>query len=210
MQNDDEDLEIDPESEANFPGESAFDAFQPEPIQMSKDEEGFPVEHDPPGDPSVRSLTPANLCCMKQDDGTLDCKWYARQLVELKDLGGHKYMNRICTHTAFKTLSGAGLILSDSAVFACSMRDPPHAPGLEDMDRRDKRTTARGKSTKKWPMFRTAEQAKAGVHTLKDDEYARGSDEEGAEGGAPDRGIHEPDRAGREGPEGGPAGPGGK
>jgi hypothetical protein len=165
--------DLHPELEENTPSTSIFDAFQPEPVKYTMGKDGFPLEHDPPGNPGVPSLTPENLTCLAQDDGTPKCSWFARQLVPTSIADGRKYMRRLCTHQAFKTLSGAGMEISDSAVYACEMRDPPHGPSIADLDRRDARSMARAKIKHNWRMFRTEDEAKAGVHTLGDSQYER-------------------------------------
>ena len=187
MRNDDDDdlLSDDPCT----PSDSVFDQFQSDEIRYSMGEDGFPLEHDPPGDPNAPALTPENFTCLEQADGTQKCKWMIRQLIPFDDTRGSKYMRRMCTHALCKTLSGAGLQLSDSAMYACELREPPHGPSIDDLDRRDKRTMARAKSKIKWRMFRTPEEAEAGKHTLGEDEYEQG--DEGADAGRePDTSDH--------------------
>ncbi len=172
MANDDE-VQIDPESEDNSPGASIFDAYQPEDVHITMGVDGFPMEHDPPGASSIPSLTPENLVCMDQPDGTHKCTFYIRQLIPSKDLEGRKFMRRMCTHPAFKTLSGAGYDLTDSAVYACEARNPAHFESEKEIDVRDARTAARALDKKEWRMFRTAEEAAAGIHTLGANEHER-------------------------------------
>jgi hypothetical protein len=79
-------------------------------------------------------------------------------------------MRRLCVHPAYKSLSGAGFEVSDSAVYACELREPFDILGSKEMDARDKRTMRRGESNLHYRMFRTPEEAVAGKHTLSVDE----------------------------------------
>jgi len=175
MQDDPND-DVRPEEENNSPGESVFDAYQPNEIQYVIDEDGFPTDHDPPGESDVLPLTPENMCCMAQPakpgvEALPRCEHYVRQLVPIQDINNRKIMRRMCSHPMFKTLSGAGYDLTDSAVFACEARVPPDPTSLAVMDARDARTEKRSQNPKKFRLFRTEEEAKAGKHTLAEDEH---------------------------------------
>lgn len=182
MQNTTDDLEQEPGMDReNTPSESVYDAYQPEPPIVTMGEDGFPIEHDPPGDPGILPLTPENLCCMEQPNDEMDgvrlprCIFYIRQLIPLDDLYGRKAMRRLCSNPLFKTLSGAGMSLTDDGVFACEAREPADPKATEELDRRDRRTSSRATGDRKsYRLFPTPEEAKSGKHTLAPDETVEG------------------------------------
>jgi hypothetical protein len=183
---------IDASDDVNSPGATFMSQFNPQPV-VGPGPDGFPIEHDPPGDPNPPSMVPENLVCMaqpiveagKNDGGDFiparhqalpPCRFYARQLCPLpEEIFGRKFIRRLCAHPGMKTLSGAFLDLTDDAMFACELRDPPDPRTNGELNSRDERLLRRAQDQRKWRMFPTPEEAAAGKHTLSDDEFEKES-----------------------------------
>jgi len=165
-------LDVDELPEAPTPSTTILDQYAPADERWILDE-SQPDGIRPPLDPDVAApipLTPANLCCMRQDDAPA-CRHYGRQLCPFgaprEETRGHRLMRRFCTHPSLRALNGAALHFNDEeGMYACSLRDPPLARLDEKLDGFDGEIMSRGTTRRAWPMFRTPEQAAAGVHTL--------------------------------------------
>ncbi len=156
---------------AHQPGESVFDAFQPEVDVWGTGPDGLPAAIEKDTGDGPYPFLPENLVCMKQDSAET-CIYYKRQLVPLGVHHDQRQVDRWCTHPSQRALNGAALNLSESAMFACELRDPPHPESVKLLDDGDAKRLSTATGPKKhWRLFRTPEEAAAGVTELGENDY---------------------------------------
>jgi hypothetical protein len=154
------------------PGLSVYESFDPTPDMWANGADGLPVPLEEDRGDGPYPFKPENLVCIRQDDGTPACSFYKRQLVPLGEHHDQRWVDRWCTHPCMRGLNGASLNLSESAMFACELREPPHLASIRLLDEGDaKRIEAASGPKKFWPMFQTPEQSAAGVTTLGENDY---------------------------------------
>ena len=153
------------------PGDSVFDAFQPETDLWGPGADGLPAPIEKDTGDGPLPFTPENLVCMKQETCGV-CVYYKRQITPLGEHHDQRSIDRWCLHPGMRALNGAALNLSESAMFACELRDPPHPESAKLLDDIDENLLQRATGPAKfWSLFRTPEQAAAGVTTLGEDDY---------------------------------------
>lgn len=130
MEVDDIDVEANPS-----PGESIFDQFQPEQAVAVRGPDGLAMDKDPPWtfhDALPPPLTPKTMACLAQPaDPAMGrhtplpkCRYYKRQRHLSPRTPDLALIERYCTEPTQRGLNGACMILKDSAVFQCELRDP--------------------------------------------------------------------------------------
>jgi len=70
-----------------------------------------------------------------------------------------------------RALNGAALNLSESAMFACELREPCHPESEALLDEGDSKRLKLAGDKKYWRLFRTPEEAAKGVTQLSEDDY---------------------------------------
>jgi len=154
------------------PGDSVFDAFPPEIDLWGRGEDGLPspIEKDTGDGP--HPFTPENLVCMRQATADI-CQYYKRQLTPLGPFRDQRNVDRWCLHPGMRALNGAALNLSESAMFACELREPPHPESAKLLDEGDEKRLrlSSDKDKKYWRIFRTPDEAAKGVSELSDTDY---------------------------------------
>lgn len=129
-----------------------------------------------------------------------ECKWYKRQRYSSASTPGATQIDRYCTHPSQRGLNGACTILRDAAIYQCELRIPGDPAGVIVLDAIDdskiqmgiarlaaeasKRQAIeageeavrdRGKPgvARRYRMFRTPEDVKAGRTVLNPDDYEK-------------------------------------
>lgn len=79
------------------------------------------------------------------------CKYYVRQLQPYKYNPKHKKAYRLCS--ARRTTEGTFMDVSDTGMFACDIREPPHPQSDRLLDDFDRKKIAEGSQRRYLPMF---------------------------------------------------------
>jgi hypothetical protein len=87
------------------------------------------------------------------------CKYYARQHFAndespgQPDEFGHNIILRVCTHPARRSIGGAGMSLTNEAIYGCDLRDPHDAKSVEWLDRHDSNKIRNRPDRVRLPLF---------------------------------------------------------
>jgi hypothetical protein len=151
--------------------DSRLDVFCPARLNLTPGPDGIPDLQDLSAyDEQALPLTPQNLVCLAQEDGTPACEHYHRQLYRSPQIPGINIVQRWCTHGAMRGLNGAALSLSDESMFACTLRSPRHAASEKQVDDGDAEKLKISLNRKAFRMCRTPEDVAAGRFMVPEEE----------------------------------------
>jgi hypothetical protein len=104
-------------------------------------------------------LSPENLVCMPDTTtGRPVCRFYRRQLTQLSENPEARLLVRLCTARIGVAASGDSergdfMMLTDTAMWACELREPRDRRSEELLDKFDTEKVAAGRSRVHLPMF---------------------------------------------------------